>query len=46
MNDDYENSHSWLGLHESFYDSLRSVGWPDLSESFNELKYKSESEGF
>jgi SAM-dependent methyltransferase len=44
--DIYNNRAYWLGLHKSFSGSLRSVGWPDLSEEFNVLKYKSESEAF
>ena len=42
----YNNKSYWIDLHESFSGSLRAVGWPSLSEAFNQLKYESESEGF
>ena len=44
--DGYNNSNYWLGLHRTLRGSLRSVGWPSLSEEFNLLKYKSEASSF
>ena len=42
----YENSEYWRTLHGRCTGSLRAVGWPTLSESFNEAKYLSETESF
>ena len=39
----YDNSAYWQQLHKQFSGKLRAVGFPWLSEAFNELKYKSEA---
>ena len=39
-----DNSSYWLDLHRKMPGALRSVGWPGLSEEYNKLKYRSESE--
>jgi glycosyltransferase involved in cell wall biosynthesis/SAM-dependent methyltransferase len=44
MSHDYDNVAYWRGLHQQFRGTLRSVGWPTLSEAFNRLKYESEAE--
>jgi len=41
-----ENVSYWESLHKKYSGQLRSVGHPELSEQFNELKYKSETETF
>jgi hypothetical protein len=40
----YDNSSYWIHLHKELPGALRSVGWPGLSEEYNKLKYRSESE--
>jgi SAM-dependent methyltransferase len=42
----YNNETYWKELHGSFNGSLKAVGWPTLSESFNRAKYLSETESF
>ena len=42
----YNNETYWKELHGCFNGSLKAVGWPTLSESFNEAKYLSETESF
>jgi SAM-dependent methyltransferase len=39
-----DNSSYWIDLHKELPGALRSVGWPGLSEEYNQLKYQSESE--
>ena len=38
----YDNSDYWVRIHQDL-GGLRAVGWPDLSEEFNRLKYYSEA---
>jgi SAM-dependent methyltransferase len=40
----YDNKSYWQDLHSEYSGQLRAVGFPWLSETFNELKYKSEAE--
>ncbi len=40
----YDNSSYWRGLHEQLRGTLRAVGYPELSETFNDLKYASEAD--
>jgi SAM-dependent methyltransferase len=42
----YDNPSYWRGLHDAMPDGLRAVGYPALSERFNELKYESEARTF
>lgn len=42
----YNNSSYWMDIHKNFAGTLRAVGWPNLSEEFNKLKYLSESNSF
>src|SRR5262245_43037281 len=42
----YNNETYWKELHGCFNGSLKAVGWPTLSESFNEAKYWSETASF
>ena len=42
----YNNETYWKELHGSFNGRLKAVGWPSLSESFNEAKYLSETQSF
>ena len=42
----YENADYWRALHRHHNGSLKAVGWPSLSESFNEAKYLSETQSF
>ena len=44
MKDD--NVSYWESLHDKYSGQLRSVGHPELSEEFNELKYRSETATF
>jgi SAM-dependent methyltransferase len=39
----YDNKSYWVQLHKEYSGQLRAVGFPWLSEEFNELKYKSEA---
>lgn len=40
----YDNTQYWQTIHRDFGARLRAVGHPNLSESFNALKYASEAE--
>jgi SAM-dependent methyltransferase len=40
----YDNAAYWTKIHRDLTGTLRSVGFPNLSERFNELKYASEAE--
>lgn len=40
----YDNTAHWRNLHLKYGDSLKSVGISGLSETYNQLKYSSESE--
>lgn len=40
----YNNAVYWKNMHKEFSGQLRAVGFPWLSEEFNELKYKSEAD--
>lgn len=40
----YDNSEYWTGLHKKYGGRLAAVGYPNLSEKFNELKYESEAD--
>jgi SAM-dependent methyltransferase len=40
----YDNSHYWQQQHRGQAGRLATVGYPHLSESFNQLKYDSEAE--
>ena len=40
----YDNTQYWQTIHRDFGSRLRAVGHPNLSESFNALKYASEAE--
>ena len=42
----YNNDTYWKELHGRFNGRLKAVGWPSLSESFNEAKYLSETQSF
>lgn len=42
MNQTYSNEKYWLNIHSELDGSLRAVGWPSLSEGFNQIKYASE----
>lgn len=44
----YHNPSYWNSIHDSSdtKGSLRSVGWPSLSEEFNIIKYRSEADTF
>lgn len=42
----YDNPSYWRGLHDAMPNGLRAVGYPALSERFNELKYESEASTF
>jgi len=42
----YDNPSYWRGLHDAMPGGLRAVGYPALSERFNELKYESEARTF
>jgi len=46
LHEKYENSSYWVGIHQKYSGTLRAVGWPNLSEEFNKLKYYSESASF
>ena len=39
----YDNTGYWQKIHQDYGGQLRAVGWPTLSEAFNELKYQSEA---
>lgn len=40
----YENTQYWTQIHCLYEGQLKAVGYPLLSEAFNELKYQSEAE--
>ena len=40
----YDNTQYWTELHRRLTGQLVAVGYPNLSERFNELKYQSEAE--
>jgi SAM-dependent methyltransferase len=42
----YENADYWRELHGRFNGTLKAVGWPGLSEAYNEAKYVSETHSF
>lgn len=46
MGSAYSNSEYWMDLHQQFSGNLRAVGWPELSEELNKIKYSSELDSF
>ena len=40
----YDNTSYWQDIHQQFSGQLRAVGYSDLSEAFNVLKYQSETD--